>query len=113
MQVSIGLDIVLEDHDLSVLGITMGPEELTMCQEDDILMWSQIFLFLVADMPRKLKDSTCLDVQERKEKNGIMFLLEQPADPKGYMPECVRFGDTGMEVITESCQSRALHGQPR
>ena len=52
-----------------------------MCQEDDVLMWRQIFLSLVADMSRRLKDSTSTEAEERKEKNGTMFLLEQPADP--------------------------------
>ena len=64
-----------------------------MCQEDDVLMWRQIFLFLVADMAAKLKDSTNED-EEKKNKDEVMFLLEQPSDPKDYMPSCVSFWST-------------------
>ena len=70
-----------------------SPEEMAMCQEDDVLMWRQIFLFLVADMAAKLKDSTNED-EEKKYKEEVMFLLEQPSDPKDYMPSCVSFWST-------------------
>ena len=66
-----------------------SPEERKMCEEDDILMWRQIFLFLVADMARKLKDSTTPDGEEDAHPKETLFLLEQPADPKDYMPECI------------------------
>ena len=56
-------------------------------------MWRQIFLFLVADMAAKLKDSTNED-EEKKSKEEVMFLLEQPSDPKDYMPSCVSFWGT-------------------
>ena len=70
-----------------------SPEEMAMCQEDDVLMWRQIFLFLVADMAAKLKDSTEED-EEKKKREEVMFLLEQPSDPKDYMPSCVSFWST-------------------
>ena len=86
-----------------------SPEERKMCEEDDILMWRQIFLFLVADIARKLKDSTTPDGEENVHPKETQFLLEQPADPKDYMPECVSFWGTSEWKSLQQAAQLKLH----
>ena len=71
-----------------------SPAEVAMRQEDDVLMRRQIFIFLVADMAVKLKDSMKEGEEKKKKDEVMMFLLEQPSDPKDYMPSCVSFWST-------------------
>ena len=86
-----------------------SPEERKMCEEDDILMWRQIFLFLVADMARKLKDSTAPDGEDGVHPKETLFLLEQPADPKDYAPECVSFWGTNEWKSLQQAAQLKLH----
>ena len=68
------------EHGLSDL----SPAEQRRLDEDDVLMWRFIFLWMVATYVRQ--------AQEVQKPAG--FLLEQPASPRRYMPECVSFWDT-------------------
>jgi hypothetical protein len=58
--------------------------EQRQLDEDDVLMWRFIFLWMVATYLR----------QAREVQKPVGFLLEQPASPRHYMPECVSFWDT-------------------
>ena len=69
-----------EEHRLADL----TPAEKTQVEEDDILLWRSIFLWMISTYLRRAR-------QVRKE---VGFLLEQPATPKSYMPQCVSFWDT-------------------
>ena len=69
-----------EEHGLADL----TPAERTQAEEDDILMWRFIFLWMIATYLR----------QARQVQKPVGFLLEQPASPKNYMPQCVSFWDT-------------------
>ena len=69
-----------EEHGLADL----TPAEKTQVEEDDILLWRSIFLWMISTY-------LCRARQVRKE---VGFLLEQPATPKSYMPQCVSFWDT-------------------
>ena len=63
-------------------------------------------------MSRKLKDSTKTEAEEKQENQRMLFLLEQLADPKDHMPDCVSFlGNGGMEVTAAGSQPRALQRQ--
>ncbi|CAL1136331.1 unnamed protein product [Cladocopium goreaui] len=59
----------------------LSEQERLQVFEDDVLMWRFIFLWMVATYIREAKQ-----VQR-----PIGFLLEQPATPKEYMPQCVSF----------------------
>ena len=69
-----------EEHGLADL----NPAEKAQVEEDDILMWRFIFLWMIATYLR----------QARQVQRPVGFLLEQPASPKHYMPQCVSFWDT-------------------
>ena len=69
-----------EEHGLADL----NPAEKAQVEEDDILMWRFIFLWMIA---------TYLQ-EARQVQRPVGFLLEQPASPKHYMPQCVSFWDT-------------------
>ena len=62
---------------------SMSLEEEEMVKEDDILLWRQIFLFMVASYSRRA----------RGHDHPLAFVLEQPSSPKHYMPEVVSFWD--------------------
>ena len=53
-------------------------EELNMCLEDDIMMWRQIFLYLVAEMSRKLQEAVANEGSKERS-HEVLFLLEQPS----------------------------------
>ena len=69
-------------------GEEFGLKDLTKEEEqvtqDDILMWRFVFLWMVATYMRAAKQ-----VQRQ-----VGLLLEQPASPKRYQPQCVSFWDT-------------------
>ena len=65
-----------------------GLEELTSeeekkVREDDILLWRLIFLYMVATYFREAQG-----VQQK-----VGFVMEHPASPQEYMPECVSIWD--------------------
>lgn len=62
---------------------SMSLEEEEMVKEDDILLWRQIFLFMIASYSRRA----------RGHDHPLAFVLEQPSSPKHYMPEVVSFWD--------------------
>ena len=64
-----------------------------MCLENDIMMWRQIFLYLAAEMSRKLQEVAATDGSNEKN-HEFLFLLEQPSDPVDYKPEYVSFWRT-------------------
>ncbi len=59
-------------------------EEKQMIEEDDVMMWRMVFLFIVAEYLR----------QAREEEKKVRFAVEQPATPKDYRPEVVSWWDT-------------------
>ena len=59
-------------------------EEKRVLEEDDVLLWRMIFLFLVAEYLRKA----------RGERREVKFTIEQPASPRDYRPEVVSWWDT-------------------
>lgn len=61
----------------------LSDEERKKVQEDDILLWRLIFLYMVATYFR--------DAQGLQRKVG--FVMEHPASPRDYMPECVSIWD--------------------
>ena len=61
----------------------LSDEERKKVQEDDILLWRLIFLYMVATYFR--------DAQGVQQKVG--FAMEHPASPRDYMPECVSIWD--------------------
>ena len=58
-------------------------EERSQVEEDDLLLWRQLFLFAVSTYARRARG---IDTPPR-------LLLEQPASPKAYKPEVVSFWD--------------------
>ena len=60
-------------------------DEKRMVEEDDILMWRGIFLFIVS---RYASDA------RGQHKEPVRLLIEQPASPRDYQPEVVSFWDT-------------------
>lgn len=67
-------------------------EERKKVQDDDILLWRQIFLYMVATYIRKARG-----VQEK-----VGFVLEHPESPRDYMPECVSiWGQQDWKLIKE------------
>ena len=58
-------------------------EERIKVQQDDILLWRMIFLFIVGSYVKQAVDSG----------SKVGFLLEQPASPKGYIPAVVSLWD--------------------
>ena len=61
----------------------MTEEERVKVQQDDILLWRMIFLFIVGSYVKQAMD----------DKSKVGFLLEQPASPRDYMPEVVSLWD--------------------
>ena len=61
----------------------LEPWERKQVVEDDVMMWRMIMLYLVAD-----------EVAMRKREEPVGFLVEQPADPSHYQPECVSWWRT-------------------
>ena len=63
-------------------------QERKKVQEDDIMLWRMIFLFMISTYVRRAKG----------DKFVVRFLLEQPASPKERMPDCVSlWGPTRLE----------------
>ena len=58
-------------------------QERKKVQEDDIMLWRMIFLFMISTYVRRAKG----------DKFVVRFLLEQPASPKERMPDCVSLWD--------------------
>ena len=99
------------EHEWRVCLTLPTPE---LCQDDDILMWRQIFLYLVADFVRRAKERGREENEEKLKPERTLFLLEQPADPVEYMPECVLFlEDKRVESIEGCCQFGPRLGQAR
>lgn len=63
---------------------SLDPGELKKVQEDDVMLWRMIFLYMVA---------TYVNQASPEPRQLIGFLLEQPASPKQYQPECVSLWD--------------------
>ena len=61
------------------------PKERALLEEDDLLMWRMLFLFMVAEYTRKAQLKS----------DPIHLVLEQPASQKAYKPEVVSLWDTG------------------
>ena len=61
----------------------LSEEERRKVQEDDVLLWRMIFLYMVATYFREAQG-----VQRK-----VGFVLEHPASPRDYMPECVSIWD--------------------
>ena len=61
-----------------------SPEERRIIEEDDVLLWRMVFLYLVAEYLRRA----------RGEKREVKFTVEQPASPRSYKPEVVSWWDT-------------------
>jgi hypothetical protein len=59
-------------------------EEKKKLQEDDLVAWRMVFLFMVASFVRKARG-----IPEK-----VQFTLEQPSSPKAYKPEVVSWWDT-------------------
>ncbi len=53
-------------------------------EEDDVMLWRMVFLFMVA---------TYVNRASGNQKTLIGFLLEQPASPRQYQPDCVYLWD--------------------
>ena len=86
----------------------LNEEELNMCLEDDIMMWRQIFLYLVAEMSRKLQEASANE-SSRVRNHEVLFLLEQPSDPVDYKPECVSFWRTKEWLSLKAAAKLDLH----
>ena len=61
----------------------LSEKEKKMVEEDDILLWRQIFLFMIATYARRA----------RGHDHPLAFVLEQPSSPRDYKPEVVSFWD--------------------
>ena len=80
-----------------------------LCQDDDILMWRQIFLYLVADFVKRAKETGRGEKEEKMKPERPLFLLEQPGDPVDYMPDCVSFWRTkGWEALKAAANLNLL-----
>ena len=64
--------------------LSLDPEELKKVQEDDVMLWRMVFLYMVATYV----DRACPDPR-----GDVGFLLEQPASPRQYQPDCVSLWD--------------------
>ena len=62
----------------------MTPEERKIVEEDDVLLWRMVFLYMVSEYNRRA----------RMIPKKVHFAIEQPATPKHYAPEVVSFWDT-------------------
>ena len=62
---------------------TMTEQERIKVQQDDVLLWRMIFLYMVGSYVKQASD----------EKAKVGFVLEQPASPKDYMPKVVSLWD--------------------
>ena len=69
-----------QEHGLSDLSAAEKQQVL----DDDVLLWRFLFLWMVATYLREARQ-----VQQK-----VGLLLEQPASPRKYMPQCVSFWDT-------------------
>ena len=67
------------------IGLDKGEEKKV--RDDDVLMWRGIFLFVVAEEVRKA-------TKGKEIRKKMRIGIEQPADPKDYMPEVVSFWST-------------------
>ena len=65
------------------MGRKICEKEKKMVEEDDILLWRQIFLFMIATYARRA----------RGHDHPLAFVLEQPSSPRDYKPEVVSFWD--------------------
>ena len=63
---------------------SLNLDELKKVQEDDVMLWRMIFLYMVASYVNQASS----DPREL-----IGFLLEQPASPRQYQPDCVSLWD--------------------
>ena len=64
--------------------LQLGEEDRKKVEDDDVMLWRMVFLFMVATYVNK---ASC------NPKPLIGFLLEQPASPREYEPECVSLWD--------------------
>ena len=64
--------------------LRLGEEDRKKVEDDDVMLWRMVFLFMVATYVNK---ASC------NPKPLIGFLLEQPASPREYEPECVSLWD--------------------
>ena len=89
---------------------TLTNDQARQCQEDDILLWRQVFLYLIADLVRKAKETRRGEKEQKELPERTIFLLEQPADPVDYKPECVSFWRTkGWEALKKAADLDLLH----
>ena len=65
------------------MGRKICEKEKKIVEEDDILLWRQIFLFMIATYARRA----------RGHDHPLAFVLEQPSSPREYKPEVVSFWD--------------------
>ena len=69
----------------------LTPHEKKAVWEDDVMMWRMLAIYLVAEEARNAKRGP-----------QVGFVLEQPADPRKYMPGCPTFwGTTQWEAFEE------------
>ena len=95
------------EHEWGLPDLTEAQKKL--CQDDDILMWRQIFLYLVADFVKRAKETGRGEKEEKSKPERPLFLLEQPGDPVDYMPDCVSFWRTkGWEALKAAANLNLL-----
>ena len=69
----------------------LAPHEKKAVWEDDVMMWRMLAIYPVAEEARNAKGGP-----------QVGFVLEQPADPRKYMPGCPTFwGTTQWEAFEE------------
>lgn len=61
----------------------LSQEDRKKVEDDDIMLWRMIFLFMIATYVN----------QANNQSKPIGFLLEQPASPRQYQPDCVSLWD--------------------
>lgn len=62
----------------------INKKEEAMIQEDDLLMWRMLFLYMIAEYSRRAQLLP----------GRVQLALEQPASPRSYQPEAVSIWDT-------------------
>ena len=71
-------------EDAQIYGLhNLSQEDRKKVEEDDIMLWRMIFLFMIATYVN----------QANNHSKPIGFLLEQPASPRQYQPDCVSLWD--------------------